>query len=162
MDDKTLGWVAGFLEGEGSFLHPNKNGSTVVVCATQVQLDPLERLKNLYGGSIYLKTKTKGRPNEKPRYVWTITGKRAANIMWSILSIMSPRRQYQIYDSLGEWMMRDPQNKDKTHCKYGHEFTIENTRVYTHSKTGRIGRYCRACKRIKSLDGYYKTKSATD
>jgi hypothetical protein len=35
-------------------------------------------------------------------------------------------------------------NKDKTHCKHGHEFTAENT--YIHPQRGT--RQCRACQRI--------------
>lgn len=41
------------------------------------------------------------------------------------------------------------QNARKTHCKNGHEFTPENTRV-THPKgPGRVHRACRACDREK-------------
>ena len=34
----------------------------------------------------------------------------------------------------------------QTHCKRGHEFTTENTYLYTH-KRGYIGRQCRSCRR---------------
>lgn len=37
-------------------------------------------------------------------------------------------------------------NARKTHCKYGHEFTPENTRPVP-LKSGGFGRYCRACAR---------------
>lgn len=36
-------------------------------------------------------------------------------------------------------------NARKTHCSNGHEFTPENTRVYTYK--GRTGRACRTCNR---------------
>lgn len=36
------------------------------------------------------------------------------------------------------------QNKVKTHCPRGHEYTFENTQVYTR-KDGRTGRGCKAC-----------------
>lgn len=35
----------------------------------------------------------------------------------------------------------------KTHCKYGHEFNEENTRIYHNKKTGKTGRVCLACKK---------------
>lgn len=34
-------------------------------------------------------------------------------------------------------------NADKTHCKWGHEFTFENTHV--HMRDGKPRRHCRAC-----------------
>ena len=44
------------------------------------------------------------------------------------------------------------QNARKTHCKWGHEFTPENT-ISNHG-----GRGCRICKNKSSLDAYYKRK----
>ena len=35
-------------------------------------------------------------------------------------------------------------NAHMTHCKRGHEFTTENTKIYTR-KDGRVERFCRAC-----------------
>lgn len=37
----------------------------------------------------------------------------------------------------------------KTHCKRGHEFTSENTRIYTFPN-GVTARFCRACKRYSN------------
>ena len=41
----------------------------------------------------------------------------------------------------------------KTHCKNGHEFTPENTRLHS------TGRYCRACSR-DAANAYYRRKKA--
>lgn len=38
-------------------------------------------------------------------------------------------------------------NKRKTHCKYGHEYTIQNTRMYVWKGTYR--RACRACAKLR-------------
>lgn len=46
--------------------------------------------------------------------------------------------------------------RQKTHCKYGHEFTPENTRVV---KEGR-GRNCITCERTRALARYYRLKGA--
>ncbi|WP_418344921.1 NUMOD4 motif-containing HNH endonuclease [Rhodococcus pyridinivorans] len=35
----------------------------------------------------------------------------------------------------------------KTHCIRGHEFTPDNTRVYTAPRTGKTHRFCRSCER---------------
>jgi len=37
-----------------------------------------------------------------------------------------------------------------THCKYGHEFNDENTRIYTRSDKFRQ-RMCRTCERLRSI-----------
>lgn len=42
----------------------------------------------------------------------------------------------------------------KTHCTRGHEFTPENTKTYP----GRVGRWCRACRRIREAE--YATRKA--
>ncbi len=41
------------------------------------------------------------------------------------------------------------QNRAKTHCKRGHEFTVENT--YIHDGQYRI-RHCRACMRMRRME----------
>lgn len=41
------------------------------------------------------------------------------------------------------------QNVRKTHCKYGHEFTDENTRVYTHTYSGNPMRQCVTCQNAR-------------
>lgn len=38
-------------------------------------------------------------------------------------------------------------NARKTHCVHGHEFSPENTAVYTSARTGRPYRVCRTCSR---------------
>lgn len=43
------------------------------------------------------------------------------------------------------------ENAAKTHCKHGHEFSVENTR-YATSKTGRKHRKCVACVRKRDRD----------
>lgn len=45
-------------------------------------------------------------------------------------------------------------NASKTHCKWGHEFTPENTKP----QSGGRGRACRACHRRRSLDWLHKQK----
>jgi hypothetical protein len=41
-------------------------------------------------------------------------------------------------------------NRDKTHCKRGHEFTDENTRLYR-KPNGRYARFCQECQRLRYM-----------
>ncbi len=96
-------WVAGFLDGEGSFsLSGGKPARTPRLQATQVELFPLEKLHRLFGGG----TIRVQRPNPLSRHTchtWVLTGPRAAAIMMTIYPLMSPRRQGQIRRVLAIW-----------------------------------------------------------
>lgn len=97
-DTKDLYWAAGFLEGEGSFR--GGEGDSKVVAA-QVQKEPLERLKTLFGGSLYLELKNNKNSKHKDIWWWKTYGARARGIMMTLYSLMSPRRQAQIKSALG-------------------------------------------------------------
>lgn len=96
IDTKELYWAAGFLEGEGWFAnyrdHPR-------VGANQVQLEPLERLQNLFGSSIR---------HEKSRNLntWEMSGPHAIGLMMTVYPLMSSRRKGQIKKAIEQWKNR--------------------------------------------------------
>lgn len=95
MTDLELGWVIGFLEGEGSFEFRKKHHD-VGVHATQVQREPLERVRTYTGiGWIGGPHKTQS-PTRSPFYRWDITGPSARDLMLQMRPLLSPRRQVQI------------------------------------------------------------------
>ena len=82
-----IGWTIGFLEGEGSF---TLCGIDPRVQATQVELDPLNKLVELFGGTIYAK-----KPNgfgKKPVSSWVLRSGHAIGLMMMIYPRMSTRR----------------------------------------------------------------------
>ncbi len=90
---RELGWIAGFLEGEGCFNTAGSNPGTQRVTAVQKQREPLLRLQELLGGRVY------------PRFRdgcfgWSVTGARARGIMLTLYALMSPRRKDQIRAAL--------------------------------------------------------------
>jgi hypothetical protein len=92
-----LAWIAGFLEGEGSF---QKNYGSGEVSTSQVQKEPLERLQCFLGGSI-----SNGRRTSRSAlvsYAWVTSGPCARGIMMTLYDFMSPRRKEQIRYSLGK------------------------------------------------------------
>ncbi len=52
-------------------------------------------------------------------------------------------------------------NARKTHCLRGHEFTRENTQLFDYGNSGRKGRSCRTCSRLREKKPEYKAKRNT-
>lgn len=145
---KHLYWVAGFLEGEGCF-----RAKTFGIIAAQVQREPLDRLQALFGGSIILRIKTY-QPNAQPIFIWTICGHRAAEVMMTLFSLMSPQRKERIRTALTLWLKVRAGPRYRTHCVHGHRYDEENTRR-ENGKTSASGiqlarRRCKACVRSYS------------
>lgn len=132
-----LHWIAGFLEGEGSFGW-NKASRRIAVRASQVQREPLERLQCFLGGGIY--SHKEGHP--RPIFVWVAN--EPAGLCMTLFSLMSPRRKQQIATCLERWRAQQVSNKFKTKCIRGHAFTPENT----YPKPNGRGRECKACWKV--------------
>jgi hypothetical protein len=136
-----LGWVAGFLEGEGYF----SKGSSISVQASQVQLEPLERLQKLLGGSIH-KYSHKGKPTHNDFYKWGVHGMTAEEVMKLLFPLMSPKRQKVIAETLYFYSALPGVNLKKSGgrkmCGHNlHPWIPENLRIDSHGN-----RYCHLCK----------------
>lgn len=136
---RNIYWTAGFLEAEGSFLF-GKDG-TLKVVAVQVQSWPLERLANLYGGKVYLETRSNPKWNDVHR--WYVIGERAAGLMMTLYPLMMSKRKRQILAALDGWKKEPVPRKYRTHCPNGHERTEENIYLYRNVKQ------CRQCRKIQ-------------
>ena len=94
---RDLAWAAGFLEGEGSF----SKGSNRV-SASQCQREPLDRLAEMFGGTVRERKDRTERPwHQQQIHQWDVSGSRARGVMMTIYLFMSPRRRSQIRASLG-------------------------------------------------------------
>lgn len=133
-----IGWIAGFLEGEGHFAFQHGSARIRV---TQVQRQPLERLVVLVGGSIHDRPAASSR--NQPYSVWWCGGRLAIALMMSVYALMSPKRKSRIADCLGAWRSGPGQgwHRTLTHCKYGHPFTERYWRLG--GKGQQICVYCR-------------------
>lgn len=107
--DKVLR-AAGFMEGEGSFSwkgnpvrgNRSKTG-THWIAAGQYSIEPLEQLKELFGGTICKRTRPAG------FHVWTVTGANARGAMMMLYPFLSSRRKAKIKELLdkpGKWQTR--------------------------------------------------------
>jgi ribosome modulation factor len=132
---KDIYWAAGFLEGEGSF---TKNGkASIAVHAPQKNIEPLMRLKRIFGGKIIPFKNQWG----NIIYDWYTQSKLAASIAMTLYILMSEKRRDQIKRALLAWYKTGLAWGDRTHCPHGHEYNQKNT--YVHPKTGH--RICRTC-----------------
>jgi hypothetical protein len=139
VDIKDIYWVAGFIEGEGSF---TQRGYTQFVIVAQVQREPLERLRRFFGGKIFFTDRYReSHPNWQPVYRWYVSNAAARGVMMTIYPLMSPRRQVQIRKVLDLWRSRLRRPQYRTHCPRGHAYEGKNLMI--NKSTG--GRYCRTC-----------------
>lgn len=96
MNDIELSWVAGLLEGEGSFLWRVSN-SAKVSCQMTDQ-DVILRLHSLIGGKVYQATKQKS--HHKTAWVCVVSGLDAVELMEQVFPLMGFRRSEQIKNVL--------------------------------------------------------------
>lgn len=92
---EDIGWVAGFLEGEGCFNWAQRRLS---VNTTQKDWEPLVRLQEVVGGTL---RQYKNRKQMLWRHV--VTGPQAAGLMMTVYTLMSARRRDQIKTALQGW-----------------------------------------------------------
>lgn len=77
-------WAAGFIDGEGSIsigLHQKRH--QLFLSATQVKIEPLLELKELWGGLVGIHRKAIG--NQRTVYIWQVVTKRAAQACLEML-----------------------------------------------------------------------------
>lgn len=87
-----IAWAAGIWEGEGSIWGARPSRPSFAVNVTQKDRWILDKLKELFGGGVYLRS-----PNSKNVcHTWTCSGPRAFGFIYTIFSFLSPRRREQV------------------------------------------------------------------
>jgi len=109
--DLQLAWLAGLLEGEGSFFTTTSRTGGHVYRYPQIRVnmtdrDVIERVAALFGTGVYT-----SRPygvSRKTSYKAILTGLGAADLMRALRPLMGERRQSKIDEVLAEWDGRTP------------------------------------------------------
>lgn len=102
----SLEFVAGVLEGEGSFgMQKNKDlgGRRYHYARVSMQItdkDIADRVADELGGSVYGPYDRKRSPDHKPIYQWHVVGGAARAAMTRLLPLMGERRTAQIEEAL--------------------------------------------------------------
>lgn len=106
-----LHWLAGLLEGEGSFLKPTPSHPNQLRISLQMtDEDVVSRVSALWG--IKYHAVTPANPNHKTIYVINLRGKRANEWMITLFPLMGQRRRKQITEALKTY---DPDRSTRFH-----------------------------------------------
>jgi hypothetical protein len=99
-----IAWLAGLLEGEGSFMI--RGGSPRLVLQS-TDLDVVQRAARLFGCKVpeTADYKPKGKATYKPVYGARIFGMRALGWMMTLYSLLGQRRRAQVRTVIGEWQL---------------------------------------------------------
>jgi hypothetical protein len=98
MSEADLAWLAGLLEGEGSFFmvrHKGYQYPKIVVSMTD--LDVIERVAAMFGVAVFYE---KERPGRKPSFRASTTGHKATGLITQLLPWMGERRSQKIKELL--------------------------------------------------------------
>lgn len=110
MDKHDIYWVAGLLEGEGSFT--SKANKFPRVTCEMTDEDVIKKLHSLLGGQLYKPTKRQS--HWKQSWQWTyVKSHEAAAFMQKIYPYMGERRKKQIDNTLKKWHQYQKQLKEK-------------------------------------------------
>ena len=98
-DQLMLAWAAGFIDGEGSILFTRRSGRTrdfsMKLQAVNTNIKSLERLKDLFGGSIHSlhnEKKAYGK-NWKPSWIWSCSHRKAEETIRALLPFLLIKRE---------------------------------------------------------------------
>ena len=110
-------WVAGILEGEGTFSIVG-HGSPVVKLK-MTDLDIIERVRSIVDPKrLYSITRTEGDKTRKPSYTITLNGTRAIQWMMTIYPLMGLRRKSRIRELLHLWKSQKRKNSNQPRGHY--------------------------------------------
>jgi hypothetical protein len=97
MTDIEIAWLAGLLEGEGSFYHSWTCGNPyprIYVCSTDK--DVIEKVANLMNSKVHLRSERSLKLGWSTQWATSLQGRKATNIMKAILPYMGERRSSKI------------------------------------------------------------------
>jgi hypothetical protein len=145
---KNISWLAGILEGEGSF-SCDDNGTNAVIKVGMTDKDVIEKVAMVvnYNGKIC----EQAREGFKIMYIVQLYGNEAIQWMMTIYSLMGIRRKEKIKSILILW--REYERKYRTVCLRGHEVVGDNAYL----APGDTNNFkCKECLSIASKKAYAK------
>jgi hypothetical protein len=169
---EDLIWLAGLLEGEGSFVIRRDYGvaKSIFITTQMTDMDVIARVGFIMGTSFNRQAKL--RAHWKNTFRTTLTGARAAELMELLRPFMGIRRQQQIDRALSFWKSRPaPKRKlsveakddirrrlaaDETHSSIANFYGVDRTYI---SHIARGARGVARKKKRKSYAGLLRGRS---
>lgn len=112
MIQTTRYWLAGLLEGEGSFMvGPPSKPNLPVISVNMTDKDVVEKVAELFGTKVLPLKKRKQK--WKDNYATRVRGKKAVEIMMVLKPLMGTRRQHQIEKALASYSVQGRRLTDK-------------------------------------------------
>lgn len=151
LNREKLAWCAGFFDGEGNIGLFKRNGFPFSLClsVSQVNKEVLIRFKNYIGnlGNLSGPWQPKGKRKE----VWCFRTSKFEHVqaivafLWNFLGEVKRKQAYETLVNYNKRVLvsKGPKNKNLKYCPHGHEFTIENTKIY------RGCRHCKTCSKLR-------------
>ena len=116
-----IGWIAGFLEGEGYFHTVGRLDSTPRVEATQVDIGPIDRLYDRFGGKMWLESRGgeygRQRGQRQPLWRWYAHPSESIQIMMTIWPLVSTKRKEEIEKCINAWKNTEQPPAPMKECK---------------------------------------------
>lgn len=105
IEKRTLYWLAGILEAEGSFIAPLPSSpNTPLISISMTDEDVVARVAEIFGVK-YQSFRPKNKKH-KISYLTRLKGYRAADMMRDLYPLMSKRRQQQIDHTLENYVYK--------------------------------------------------------
>lgn len=107
MTEGEIAWLAGLLEGEGSFVfkkQKRRNGVYVmpVIKVGSTDLDVMQRVAEMWGAK-HMQFHRRRQPHWKDQWIVTRSGQPAVETMRQILPWMGERRAAKIRELIAAW-----------------------------------------------------------
>lgn len=154
MTPEETAWLAGLLEGEGCFYLQRARGywkrGYPALRLQMTDHDVVARAAALMGGA-RVQRREPGGPNAQPTFLISLMGWPAVDVMQAVRPLMGERRAAKIAELVDDYDA--VRRSGRTHCKRGHEFTVENTYVYPDGT-----RQCNQCRRSWARGRYRAMK----
>lgn len=118
MDTNQIAWIAGILEGEGSFIIRHDQNFIVITCSMTDE-DIIDRLA-LFSGIGNKNIKQASQPHHKIQYKWSVSKRRdIEEFLPLILPYMGKRRSNKIIEVM-QWLQDHPrQRQENGQVKHG-------------------------------------------
>lgn len=104
LTEAEIAWVAGLLEGEGSFLRasPSQPGHPRVT-VQMTDEDVIRRIREVVGHGCVVPTSDTRNPDWQPAFRWTVKGTPAVELMEKVRPWMYSRRREQLDAALASY-----------------------------------------------------------